>query len=94
MIPLTVTNGTMPIIMATRREFIAALDDFVFCHACESDESAFSDMYYVPATDCIFCENCLQLYAKGAVSWQVDAKENTKRFLKMKSKFDDLGVWE
>lgn len=84
----------MPIIAATRREFIAILDDFVFCHACESEETAFTEMYYIPVLNCIFCERCLELYRKGAVIYKFDRKESQKNYQRIESKFKDLGVWE
>lgn len=92
--PLYVKNGVMPIIEATRREFIAVLDDFVFCHACESEESAFALMYYIPILNCIFCEHCLKLYQEGAIIYKSDKKVSVENYNNMKSKLKDLGVWE
>ena len=91
---LDVSNGKMPIIVATRREFIAALDSFVFCHACESEESAFTEMYYVPVLNCIFCKRCLDLYQKSAVRYKIDEKTERTNFNRMMNRFKDLGVWE
>ena len=91
---LEVSNGMMSVIVATRREFIAVLDDFVFCHACESEESAFTEMYYIPVLNCIFCKNCLDLYLKTAVMYKVDRKIEKKNFERMMNRFRDLGVWE
>jgi len=91
---LEVSNGKMPVIVATRREFIAVLDDFVFCHACESEESAFTEMYYIPILNCIFCKNCLDLYQKSAVRYKVDEKTERTNFNRMMNRFKDLGVWE
>ena len=92
--PLWVTNGVMPIIVATRREFIAVLDDFVFCHACESEESAFTEMYYIPILDCIFCGRCLELYQKGAVVYNCDKKVSQRNYNRIQSRLKELGVWE
>ena len=91
---LKVNNGLMPIIKATRREFIAAYRDYVFCHACQSDESAFTDMFYIPVIDCIFCKNCADLYAKSAVVYKIDQKHAHQNYAVMRQKLIDIGTWE
>lgn len=91
---LYVKNGIMPVIKATRREFIACYRDYVFCHACESDESAFTDMFYIPTIDCVFCKHCADLYAKDAIIYKIDRKKAQKNYLDMQQKMVDIGTWE
>ena len=91
---MPVTNGMMPIIKATRREFVAVLDSFVFCDLCESEESAFTEMYYIPILNQVYCEKCLNLYCESAVRYRVDKKDEERNLNRLKDKFVDLGVWE
>lgn len=91
---MPVTNGMMPMIKATRREFVAVLDSFVFCDLCESEETAFTNMYYIPVLNQVYCERCKNLYCESAVRYKVDDKMMNKNLNRLKEKFVDLGVWE
>lgn len=91
---MEVTNGQMPIIVASRREFVAVLDDFVFCNLCEKEETAFTEMYYIPVLNQVYCEDCMRLYSKSAVKYRVDDEMADSFYNKMVEKFKDLGVWE
>lgn len=91
---IAVTNGLMPIIVATRREFIAVLDDYVFCQLCDRECDVFEEMYYIPVLGVVFCKECKDLYCESAVMYRVDAKTADFNFDKMKSAFIDLDVWD
>lgn len=84
----------MPIIKATRREFVAALDQFVLCDLCASDESAFTSMYYIPDIDQIYCADCFDIWAQTAIYYKVDRKTIEKNFNAMREKMVAMGVWE
>lgn len=88
------TNGQMPVIVASRREFIAVLDNFVFCNLCEKEETAFTSMYYIPILNQVYCEDCMRLYSESAVKYRVDDKTAEFFYNQMESKLKDLGVWE
>ena len=84
----------MPIIKATRREFIAALDQYVFCDLCGSDESAFTPMFYIPDINQIYCEDCFKIWAETAIYYKVDKKIIDRNFDSMRDKIMMLGCWE
>lgn len=90
---MEVTNGMMPVIVATRREFVAVLDSYVFCNLCEKEVDAFEEMYYIPVIGSVYCEDCMKLYKKTAIKYRVDDKMAVLCFNKMVEKFKDLGVW-
>ena len=85
----------MPIIVATRREFIAALDQYVICDLCGFDVSAVVKMYYIPSINQVYCEDCFDLWAQNAILYKkADGKVIQQNIDSLTQKFKDLGCWE
>lgn len=93
-IKVQIEKGEVEIIEATRREFIAAFDDFMPCNLCGSEESPFTNMYYIPAVNVVYCERCFELWKKSAVWYKVDKKMCEERIEELRGKFKDMGCWE
>lgn len=70
------------------------MDTFALCDLCGADESAFTDMFYIPDINQIYCEKCFQIWAETAFYYKGDRKTVDKNIARMKEKFADLGVWE
>ena len=79
--------------VASRREFVAALDQYVFCDLCGADASAFTNMYYIPDIDQIYCEGCFNIWSQAAIYYSVDRKTIEKNFAEMKWRMELLGCW-
>lgn len=93
-IKVQIEKGIIDIIVATKREFIAALDQFIPCNLCNAEESPFTDMYYIPTIDVIYCERCFDLWKQSARWYKIDKKICEERLKKLEQKFKDMGCWE
>lgn len=89
-----IENGEMDIIVAQRQEFIAAMDDYVKCSLCGSEEQMFDNMYYIPSIDQVYCERCFGLWKNTARYYKIDQKEIDMRCDKLQKQFEAMGVFE
>ena len=87
--------GGFTVIVASRKEFMAATDTFANCHLC-GDEVYLEDcMYYIPMLDVIYCERCYALWqASNPRYYKVDKDIEIKNFEQMKARFLTMEDWD
>lgn len=86
-------NGkvSVKVVVATRKEMIAAFEETCECFLCQSELMADEKMYYIPVLDVVYCKRCFDFWLSTAVTYKVDLPKEKRNLDKIIDKFKEIG---
>lgn len=86
-------NGkvSVKVVVATRKEMIAAFEEPCVCHLCSEEVMPDERMYYIPVLDALYCKRCFDFWLSVATTYKVDIPVEKKNLKSIIEKMEEMG---